>query len=270
MFYMNKLSKLKSILNSLQSVVVAYSGGLDSTFLLSVALETLGAKNVLAVNALSDTYPSKEAVAAKRIAKKIGAKIINIKSGELSNPKFVKNPRDRCYHCKYELFSRLKRVAQRRGLKYMIDGSNKDDLSDWRPGSHAARELGVRSPLQEAEITKKDIRKYSKKRGLPTWDKPSFACLASRFPYGIKITKNILKRLDKGENYLRKLGFRQVRARHHGNFVSIEVDKSAVRRAQSLKPKITKKFKRLGYADVTIDPKGYRTGSLNEALGQKG
>ena len=172
---MVKLLKLKSILKSLQSVVVAYSGGLDSTFLLSVALEVLGPQNVLAVNALSETYPSKEAAAAKKIAKKIGAKMISIESGELDNPTFVKNPRDRCYHCKYELFSRLKEVARRRGLKYVVDGSNYDDKSDWRPGSRAAKELGVRSPLQEAKIIKKDIRKYSKKRGLPTWDKPSYA-----------------------------------------------------------------------------------------------
>jgi len=263
-----KLQKLKSIISGMQSVLVAYSGGLDSTFLLAVALEALGRKNVLAVNALSETYPAHEARSAQKIAKKLGARLIKIQSGELENPEFVKNPPDRCYHCKKELFSRLLAVAKKQHIAQVVDGTNVDDDSDYRPGSRAAHELGIRSPLKEAGITKAEICSLSRKMKLPTWDKPSYACLASRFPYGTKITKDILRRLDEGENYLRKLGFRQVRARHHGNMVRIELGEGW-RPARSLFPKIVKKFKSLGYTYITLDLEGYRTGSMNAEIQAK-
>ncbi|MBU0686326.1 MAG: ATP-dependent sacrificial sulfur transferase LarE [Candidatus Margulisbacteria bacterium] len=266
---MDKLTKLKKLLKDMQSVVVAYSGGLDSTFLLSVAFEVLGADNVLAVNAWSETYPSSEASAAKEIAEKIGAKFAVIDSGELENELFVQNNKDRCYHCKKELFSRLKEVAEKHGLKQVVDGSNKDDEKDYRPGSRAAEELGILSPLQEVGITKNEIRKFSKERNLPTWDKPSFACLASRFPYGTKITKEILSRLDQGEAFLRTLGFKQVRARHHGNMVRIEVEDIDIPRLVVERTKIVKKFGKLGYTYVTVDLIGYRTGSMNEELAEE-
>jgi uncharacterized protein len=262
----DKFNRLRAMLEGMGSVLVAYSGGLDSTFLLAAALQVLGNKNVLAVNALSETYPASEARAAHKIAKQLGARLLKIPSGELANPKFVKNPVDRCYHCKKELFSRLLAVARKNGLAQVVDGSNVDDLSDYRPGVRAAHELGIRSPLKEVGITKADIRRFSKAMKLPTWDKPSYACLASRFPYGVKITKDVLRRLDEGENYLRKLGFRQVRARHYGQRVQIEVDKTAVRRACRMLDKISRKFKRLGYVEIEIDRRGYRTGSMNEGV----
>jgi uncharacterized protein len=268
---MTKPDKLRQILSRMQSVVVAYSGGLDSTFLLAVALKILGAKNVLAVNALSETYPAAEACAAQKLAKKLGARLVKIKSGELQNPRFVANPKDRCYHCKKELFLRLWAVAKRHHILQVVDGSNLDDELDYRPGSRAAKELGVRSPLKEAGFTKDEIRRFSRKMKLPTWDKPSYACLASRFPYGTRITRDILCRLDAGESFLRKLGFRQVRARHHGNLMRIEVGKDELPRLG--RPRVSglvvKKFKQLGYTFVTLDLAGYRTGSMNESFSRR-
>lgn len=247
---------------------MAFSGGVDSTFLLKIALEALGPDKVLAVIALSETYPASEKQEAQKLGEKLGATIQMIETEELKDERFSSNPKDRCYYCKTELFSRLKRIAGEKGLAWVIDGSNADDLKDFRPGSKAKAELGVKSPLQEAGLTKQEIRDLSRSLGLSTWDKPSYACLASRIPYGTRIEPETLTRLDEAENFLRTLGFKQLRVRHHGNLARIELEEKDIPKVlgNGLMDKINKKFETLGYIYVTIDLKGYRTGSLNEAL----
>ncbi|MBI5698981.1 ATP-dependent sacrificial sulfur transferase LarE [Candidatus Saganbacteria bacterium] len=263
-----KLEKLKDILRGLESVLLAFSGGVDSTFILKVAIDTLGAEKVLAVIAVSETYPASEKQEAQKLGEELGAKTLVIETRELDNESFRRNPRDRCYYCKSELFSRLLKIAEENGLAQVIDGSNVDDLSDFRPGAKAKTELGISSPLQEAGLAKQEIRDLSRSLGLPTWDKPSYACLASRIPYGTRIEPETLTRLDEAENFLRTLGFKQLRVRHHGNLARIELEEKDIPRVlgDGLMDKINKKFATLGYIYVTIDLKGYRTGSLNEAL----
>ena len=260
-----KLQDLKEILAGMQSVLVAYSGGADSTLLLKIAKDTLGEK-VLAVTAKSPTYPSEEIKAAKEMARRLGVRHLMIETEELTDPDFSSNPPDRCYHCKQELFCKLGAIAKEHNLNYVLDGSNYDDLSDFRPGMKAAQELGVRSPLEEAMLTKEDIRKFSKELGLPTWDKPSFACLASRFPYGTMITEEVLVKLDKAERFIRGLKIPQVRVRHHGHLARIEVLREDISVLLQKRDEIVRTFKDLGYTYVTVDLQGYRTGSMNEAL----
>ena len=249
------------------SVLVAFSGGVDSTLLLRVAKDVLGSE-VLAVTASSAVYPSEEIERAKALAQKLRARHEIIETGELANPKFVSNPKDRCYWCKKELFAELTSIARENTLRYVVDGSNFDDLDDFRPGMKAARELGVRSPLQEAMLTKADIRSMSKRMGLPTWSKPSLACLASRLPYGTRITRDKLVRIDRAERFLKDLGFTHVRVRHHETIARIEVPEVDIARLLSDKSRtqIISYFKTLGYSYVTVDLEGYRTGSLNEVL----
>lgn len=260
-----KLTRLKNILNTLKSVVIAYSGGVDSAFLLKVAADTLGKENVLAVTARSETYPYREFKEAKIFAKQIGARHKIIKTSELGIKGFKNNPMNRCYYCKKELFSKLKAIAKREVLNHCIDGTNYDDLKDIRYGRRAARELGVRSPLLEAKITKGDIRNFSKALRLKTWDKPSFACLASRFPYKSKITKEKLSIVEKAEAFLRALGIRQVRVRHYGQLARIEVYPEDIKilLGQKNAKKISQRFKKLGFLYTTVDLEGYRTGSMN-------
>jgi len=261
---MNKLEHLKEILTSLDRVLVAYSGGVDSTLLLKVSKDTLGDK-VLAVTAKSATYPAAEIETAAEIAEKLGVKHTLIETKEVSDPKFFNNPLDRCYHCKQELFSKLTALAKENNLKYVLDGSNYDDRNDFRPGMKAAREFGVRSPLQEAQFTKQEIRKLAQKYNLAVWNKPSLACLASRIPYGEKITPDKLKRINQAEQFLRKEGFSQVRVRHHQQIARIEVYSEEIPKLlrKELRDKIISKFKQLGYTYVTVDLEGYRTGSMN-------
>jgi uncharacterized protein len=248
-------------------VLVAFSGGVDSTYLLKVAKEELGGK-VLAVIARSETYPEKEVRAAVRTAGSLGVRPLLIETEEVENPKFAENSPLRCYYCKQELFSRLKEIAEARSIPYVLDGSNSDDRDDYRPGAKAARELGVRSPLREAGLKKEEIRLLSMEMGLPTWNKPSLACLASRFPYYTAIERRTLLKVGRAEELLRRIGITQVRVRHHGDIARIEIKPEEFGKlmADSARRKAVAGLKTLGYTYVALDLQGYRTGSLNEPL----
>ncbi len=266
-----KYHQLKKLLASMGKAVVAYSGGVDSTFLLYVAHELMKDK-VLAVVAESATYPESEVYQALRLAKKMGIKVRLVETKEMANPAFLANPPDRCYHCKQELFSTLKKIAIQEGISYILDGTNYDDLKDYRPGTRAAKELGVRSPLAEAKLTKEEIRQLSRWLGLPTWDKPSLACLASRFPYFTEITPDRLAKISRAEAILRQAGFRQVRARHQSDDlvrIEIEPEKFSLIIDPSVRKQIVKQLKSLGYIYITLDLEGYRSGSLNLGLKKK-
>jgi len=250
-------------------VLVAYSGGVDSTFLLKVAKDTLGDKNVLAVTALSPLYPERELTGAKKVAQELGVRHLLIESNELEIPGFSKNPPNRCYYCKKELFGELLKLAQKEVVPFIVEGSTLDDERDYRPGRMAIQELSIRSPLKEALFKKEDIREFSKALGLPTWDKPSFACLASRFPYGEEITLEGLRMVADAEDFLFKLGFKQVRVRHYKNLARIEILPEEIQRLMdgSLREEVVNHLKKIGYHYITLDLQGFRSGSMNEVLG---
>jgi len=263
-----KFIKLKEIFLSMGKVVVAYSGGVDSTLLLKAAKESLGEKHVLAVTALSPLFPDRELAGAKRMAQEMGVKHILIESNELEIDGFSKNPSNRCYFCKKELFEEMQNLARKEAISFVVEGSTLDDEKDHRPGRRAIQELGIRSPLQEARFTKEDVRELSRTLGLPTWDKPSFACLASRFPYGEEITPEGLRMVDEAENFLFSLGFKQVRVRHYQSLARIEVYPEEMSRLMngSLREKVVNCLKKIGYRYVTLDLQGFRSGSMNEVL----
>lgn len=262
-----KLDKLKEIVKGLESAVVAFSGGVDSALLVKVCHDVLG-DNALAVTAVSETYPEFELDEAKKSAEDIGIKHLVIETRELANKEFSKNPPDRCYYCKTELFSQLKGIAKEHGFKNILNGSNVDDDGDFRPGHKAATEFGSRSPLKEAGLTKDDVRSISKQLGLSTWNKPSFACMSSRIPYGQEITAGKLSMILESENYLRDIGFKNFRVRHHNTIARIEVpDEDIVKLLDGdLRGAIVKKFKEVGFNYITIDIEGLRSGSMNEVL----
>lgn len=262
-----KYAKLQETIAEMGSALIAFSGGVDSTLLAKVAKDKLG-ERAMVVTALSETYPSAELKEAQELAKQIGIRQILIHSEELDIPGFSKNPPNRCYFCKAELIGKLQEVAQKEGLKHILLGLNFDDLGDFRPGTKAAKDKGARSPLQEAGLTKAEIRTLSKMFGLPTWNKPSFACLSSRFPYGEEITREKLSQVDQAEDFLRSLGFRQFRVRHHQTIARLEIDPEDFPRIaqDSIRNQVVAKFKELGFTYVSVDLQGYRTGSMNEVL----
>ena len=262
-----KLSALNERLKSYEQVIIAFSGGVDSTFLAEAARRALG-ENVLAVTAISDSYPKREMQAAQDIAKALGVRFEMVFTEELEVEGYASNPTDRCYFCKTELFNKLNPISEKYQIGTIVYGAIPDDVGDHRPGMDAAKQMGIQAPLIDANLWKADIREISKRWGLPTWDKPAFACLSSRFPYGTRITRDLLRKVDDAEQFLYDLGIQQFRVRHHEDLARIEVDPQEIGRIaeKPIREQISAEFKKLGYKYVTLDLQGYRSGSLNEGL----
>ncbi|MDI3340008.1 MAG: ATP-dependent sacrificial sulfur transferase LarE [Sphaerobacter sp.] len=264
-----RYDRLRQIVAELGTVVVAYSAGVDSTLVLRVARDVLGAERVVAATGLSDTYPEEEIAEARALAAELGVEHVMVRTEELTDPRYAMNSHQRCFFCKSELYTRLVALARERGMACVADGTNADDLGDHRPGIRAARQLGVRSPLAEAGLTKADVRAISHELGLRTWDKPALACLSSRFPYGTPITVERLRQVAAAERSLRALGFRHVRVRHHDPIARIEVDPADFPRVIERHAEIVEAVRAAGYQYVALDLEGYRSGSLNAGLTPK-
>ena len=263
-----KYARLVGLLRDMQSVVVAFSGGVDSTLLARAAGDALGDRALL-VTADSETYPEAELAEARRLAELMRLRHVVVRTDELANPEYARNGANRCFFCKEELFGRLAPIAEREGIGTLVYGANMDDLGDHRPGMKSAAERGVRAPLIEAELTKREIRELSRQLGLPTWDKPSFACLSSRFQYGDRITAEKLRQVDAAESFVRSLGFRQFRVRHHDRLARLEIPLDEIPRLweDGRHEAIVTRFREIGYLYVAVDLGGFQSGSANLLLG---
>jgi pyridinium-3,5-biscarboxylic acid mononucleotide sulfurtransferase len=261
-----RLAELERILAPHGSALVAFSGGVDSSLALAVAARALPKERVLAVTSNNETYLPSELDLAREFAASLGVEHFVVNTRELDNPDYASNPTNRCYFCKSTLYSDLAKLADEKGYAYVVDGANKDDEGDYRPGRKAARELGVVSVLSEAGMTKAEVRELAKYLDLPTWDKPALACLSSRFPYGQEITPEKLAQVARAEEYLRREGFLQVRVRHHGEIARLEVGPEGLERAFAMREEISSELRDAGFLYVTLDLAGYKPGSLNAAL----
>ncbi len=263
-----RYQRLQEILRALESVAVAFSAGVDSTFLLKVAVDTLGPENVVAVTGRSDSLARAEFEETRKLAQSIGAEHVVLDTNEFENPNYTANPQNRCYFCKSALFTQMKPFIGERGINAMVSGTNADDLGDFRPGIEAGREQGVRSPIAEAGLTKDDLRILSERLGLPTYDKPASPCLSSRIPYGEEVTSEKLRMIEAGETFLRELGIRECRVRHHNNLARIEVPPELIPKLAEPETaaRIDEHFRSLGFSYVSLDLRGFRSGSLNEVI----
>lgn len=264
---MDKWNRLIALFKEMGRIAVAFSAGVDSTLLLKAAHEALG-DHVLAVTGKSISFPERENREAKLFCESIGIRQVTVEVDQMAIPNFADNTPDRCYYCKKELFTAFVKAAEENGFSHIVEGSNIDDLSDYRPGMRAVKELGVRSPLQEVKLTKQEIRSLSEKLGLPTWSKPSFACLATRFPYGVPITAEKLEAVEKAEQLLIDLGFHQVRVRVHGDIARIEVEREQLPRMvePEISERVVAELRTLGFLYVAVELDGYQTGSMNKPL----
>ena len=262
-----KEKNLRRLMREMQTVLVAYSGGVDSAYLALIAAQELS-ENAVCILGISPSVSQIQRTEAAKIAAQFNFNFEQIQTDELNNPDYKANPNNRCYFCKTELYGKLSAIAQKKNIKYIVDGTNADDVGDYRPGKTAAAEKGVRSPLIEMNLSKKEIRELSKIHGLPSWDKPASPCLSSRIAYGIPVTIERLSKVEKGEAVLRKLGFREFRVRLHEELVRLEIAPQELEKALNLEitEKLSREFKRLGFRYVTLDLQGYRSGAMNEVL----